>query len=106
MEDVVEHGWLELNQGTRNLIQTSVSDLFYTRVLIHLGNKFVVCINKAIVQSLPVYKFPQMELRFLPLNTRLSTDSVKTDGRFIKAVSGAGVHKSLQAIVEGRVALG
>lgn len=26
MEDVVEHGWLELNQGTRNLIQTNVSD--------------------------------------------------------------------------------
>lgn len=25
MEDVVEHGWLELNQGTRNLVQTNVS---------------------------------------------------------------------------------
>lgn len=25
MDDVVEHGWLELNQGTRNLIQTGVS---------------------------------------------------------------------------------
>lgn len=24
MEDVVEHGWLELNQGTRNLIQTNM----------------------------------------------------------------------------------
>ena len=33
MEDVVEHGWLELNQGTRNLIQTNVSDLYFsTRV--------------------------------------------------------------------------
>lgn len=27
--DVVEHGWLELNQGTRNMIQLSVSDLVY-----------------------------------------------------------------------------
>jgi len=24
MEDVVEHGWLELNQGTRNLVQTNM----------------------------------------------------------------------------------
>lgn len=35
--DVVEHGWLELNQGTRNMIQTSVSDLVYCiQVLQHV----------------------------------------------------------------------
>jgi hypothetical protein len=28
--DVVEHGWLELNQGTRNMIQLNVSDLVYS----------------------------------------------------------------------------
>ena len=107
MEDVVEHGWLELNQGTRNLIQTNVSA---TSTISSSSSR--VSILGRIVQSLSVYNFAPERVALSSFKHPIvSTDSVKTAGRFIKAVSGAGVYKSLRAelqgiTVEDRVALG
>lgn len=42
--DVVEHGWLELNQGTRNMIQLNVSDLVYSNQ--HISNMFCLKIKR------------------------------------------------------------
>ena len=108
MEDVVEHGWLELNQGTRNLIQTNVS----ATSTISSSSSSRVSILGRIVQSLSVYNFAPERVALSSFKHPIvSTDSVKTAGRFIKAVSGAGVYKSLRAelqgiTVEDRVALG
>ena len=106
MEDVVEHGWLELNQGTRNLIQTNVS------ATSTISSSSRVSILGRIVQSLSVYNVAPERVALSSFKHPIvSTDSVKTAGRFIKAVSGAGVYKSLRAelqgiTVEDRVALG
>ena len=109
MEDVVEHGWLELNQGTRNLIQTNVSA---TSTISSSSSSSRVSILGRIVQSLSVYNVAPERVALSSFKHPIvSTDSVKTAGRFIKAVSGAGVYKSLRAelqgiTVEDRVALG